>query len=618
MKEAPGGDRPAPLLFGDFRFDPGSLELSRDGRPVTLRHQAAQLLALLASRAGTLVSREEIRDALWPDGTVVDFDTSINTRVRQIRLALEDDAETPRYLQTVPRLGYRFLPAVEKAPEGDLVRRESPRPRLGARFAALTLSLALVLATVVLWPRDPPPIDSLAVLFLENDTGDPELDYLGDGITESLINRFAQLRSIRVVSRGIVVGYRGQGADPMELGRALDVRAVLVGRLVRRGGTLLVAAELVDVEGRRQLWGGQYALGKGDVLSVQAELAGEIVNRLRAELTPDERERIERRETRNPEAFDAYIKGLHHFNRVDFPGLHEAAAFFQRAVEHDPGYALPHLGLANVYSTLGYHGMAPPREIWPQVKAEAERALRLDPDLPGAHAALGHAVLFADWDWPGAKRSLDRALKLDPDYAPTHHWYAHYWLAVGEPERALAASRRAVELEPRDMLLRGHEFYFLAATRHGDELSERCPQAAELEAHHWLIATCEAYADWLHGRLPQAIAGFELAAELSGGGSLPLTDLGVAYAAAGRREDAERVIADLEERVDRQGYTVSVKIAQIRGTLGDMDEAFEWLEKGYVEHDPSLLWLKVEAFPWYSKLSTDPRYDDLVRRVGFP
>ena len=303
-------------------------------------------------------------------------------------------------------------------------------------------------------------------------------------------------------------------------------------------------------------------------------------------------------------------------------GLNDAAGYFQRAVAADPRYALPHVGLANVYSTIGYMAMAKPQVIWPMVKAEATRALELDETLAAAHAALGHAILFHAWDWPAAKQSLDRALELDPDYAPTFHWYAHYWMAMGDMDKGLEDSRRAVELEPLDIIIRGHELYFLAATRRRDELLERRHQAAEVNPDHWIVFTAKGLAHLLEGRLPEAIAELEEAAERSrgsGGASISITlmDLGCAYAVAGETQKAKKVIADLLERAAQQGYSVSVSAGVIHGALGETDEAFELLEQGFLERDPFLLFLTTDWY-WFDGLRADPRYADLIRRVGLP
>jgi TolB-like protein/Tfp pilus assembly protein PilF len=554
------------------------------------------------------------RDPPPPTGVKPDLPPDVD---RIISRALEKD-RTLRY-QTASDLGADLERSRREVEDTSGTAPPAARGRklvgrlIGVSVGVAVLGLAAFLA---LRPGHGEAIDSLAVLPFVNGSADPELEYLGDGLTDSLINSFAQLPSLRVVPRSTVFQYKGQAVDLQEAGHDLDVRAVLTGRVARRGEALVVSAELVDIAGRSQLWGEQYTREAGDLLSIQADIASEIADRLRLKLTGNERRRLTRGGTRSPEAYDLYLKGLYHWNRVNFAGMSEAIMYFQRAIEEDPDYALPHAGLSDVYGTIGYMAMATPQVIWPKAKAEAMRALELDDELAPAHAALGHAILFYDWDWPASRRELDRAVELDPASAATHHWYAHYWMVVGDMEKALEASRRAVELEPLDLLLRGHELYFLAAARRSDELQEKRRMAAEVDPDFWVIHTARGLGFQLQGQLTKAITELERAVEASGGISLALRDLGYAYALAGRREDAERVIAELQTQAGQRGYTVSASVGVIHAGLGETDQAFEELERGCLERDPVLLFLR--TWYWFDGLRADPRYDGLVRRVGFP
>jgi len=484
-----------------------------------------------------------------------------------------------RCLEKNPERRYQTAKDVRNELEGLAKETESgsaaaPPAKQRRRFVGRLLGAALVVTLLGLaaWfslqPGTDGPIDSLAVLPFENGSDDADLEYLSDGLTDSLISSFAELPSIRIVHRSHVFPYKGHASPPEEVGRELGVRAVLTGH--------------------------------------------EIADRLRLELTGAEGQRLTRRRTESVDAYDLYLKGLYAWNKAGGAGMHEAIDYFERAIEADPEYALPHVGLANVRATMGYMALQAPKVIWPLVKAAAERALELDDRLAGAHAALGMAVLYYDWDWPAAKRSLDQAMTLDPDDAPTHHWYAHYWWAQGDIEKVSEYSRRAVELAPLDMLLRGHELYFLASTARHDQLIEACLAAAEVVSTHWLIASCRGHALRLEGRLPEAIAEFELAAEDTSG-SLSLVDLGIAYALAGRKEDAAGAIADFNERAAQMGYSSTGYVARILAALGETEQAFEWLERAYVERDPQMLFLETS---YYDGLRADPRFEDLVRRVG--
>lgn len=521
------------------------------------------------------------------------------------------------------RNGHERLGAENDAGSPPPARSRQRRMAIAAAAGLGLVGLAVVLLlSHALEPNRARPVrgealDSLAVLPFVNGTGDPDLDYLGDGLTVSLINSFAQLRRLRVVPRAQAFQYRGRTAEVEEVGRALNVRALVTGEVSRRGEDLVVTAELVDLADRSQLWGHQYDREERGVLSIQRDITRQVAAHLTPELTrAEQRRRLARGGTKSVEAYDLYVKGLYHWNRVNYEGMTEAVSYFQRAAEADPTFALPHEGLADVYGTIGYMGMEKPEVIWPLVKAEALKALALDEELAGAHAALGHATLRHDWDWPEARRSLDRALALDPRRAATYHWFSHYWSTVGNLDKSLEDARRAVELDPTDLLLRGHELYYLALARRTEDLLEARARAAELDPDFWLIHMAKGHALRSEGRLAEAIPAFEKANEATGGLSLTLQDLGYAYALAGRRSDAERIVEKLQRKARERGDTVWVSVAAIRVAMGQKDEAFEALERAYAERDTSLLYLRMVW--WFDGLRDDPRFEDLVRRVGLP
>jgi serine/threonine-protein kinase len=517
------------------------------------------------------------------------------------------------------------LRAIEGRPV--LARGVSDGPPASARrrwWPAAALAAVVVVAVLAWggwrWSQTAPPaapadaIDSVAVLPFVNSSADPDLEYLSDGITETLINSFARLRRFRVVPRSTAFAYKGKTADPQEAGRGLDVRAVVTGRVGRRGDDISVAAELVDVAGRSQLWGEQYNRKANDLIAVQNEIASEIVARLRLELSGDERQRLVRGGTQSVEAYDLYLKGLHHSSRPRLAGLKEAISYFERAAQVDPRYALPHARLSDAFGMLGYLALGPTKAVWPKAKDEALRALALDGELGPARAALGHAILFYDWDFPGARRELDRALALDPDQAATYHWYAHYWMTQDDWERGIEASRKAVELEPLNMFLRGHLMYYLAVTRRTAELAEARRQAAEVDPEFFLINTAAGLEHMIEGRIGEAVAEFEKANAASGGLGLTLADLGHAYGLAGRTDGARKVLALLQAASREQGFSVSVHLSVLHAALGDKDQAFAALEQAFGERDPMLLFLK--SWYWFERLRGDPRFDDLVHRVG--
>ena len=365
--------------------------------------------------------------------------------------------------------------------------------RSGKKIVAIAGSLALLALAVTLLYRfitvPTAPIDSVAVLPFTNVTGEGDAEYLSDGITDNLINNLSQLRRLRVVPRSTVFRYKGKVVDPQEVGRELNVRAVLTGRVVQRGDTLDIGVELVDVAGQSQLWGQQYSRRMTDILAIQTDLAREISNRLHLELSGEEQKRLVRNYTENTEAYHLYLKGLYHRQKTTEAGFNESIKYFQQAVERDPAYPLAYAGLADSYASLGYLNILPPREVWPKAKAAATKALKLDDTLAEAHAALGAPLLFYDWDWERARQEFDRAIELNPKYAITHHWYAHYWSMVGNPQEMVRESRLAVELEPLDMMLNAHFLFYLLGPETAEEFAEHTRKLRELEPEFWAIHT---------------------------------------------------------------------------------------------------------------------------------
>jgi TolB-like protein/tRNA A-37 threonylcarbamoyl transferase component Bud32/Flp pilus assembly protein TadD len=517
----------------------------------------------------------------------------------------------------------RALHAAPSALPAPVVAARPPR-RLVLAGALALVAVAALVAGVLGWrtwgssrvgdATTNRRFESVAVLPFANSSVDPELEYVGDGLTENIINNIARLQRVRVVPRSTVFSHKGKIGDAQALGRSLEVGAVLTGRVTRKGDTLAIAVELIDIGGRSQIWGTQYTRRADDLQAIETEITREVAARLGFELTADDRRRLAKGGTQSVEAYDFYLRGLYHLSRPRLEGLKEAIGFFERAAQADPGYALPHAGLSDVYGMLGYLALGRPQEIWPKAKAEALKALTLDSELASAHAALGHAILFYDWDWPAAKQELDRAIALDPNGAPTYHWYAHYWMTQNNWDRAIEASRKAVELEPLNLFLHGHLSYFLAATRQPDQLREQARKAALLDPEFWVVHTGRGLAHLLRGELPESIPLLEKANERSGGLGIAMTDLGYAYALGGHAEQATKVVATLQTLASRNGFAVSVPTGVIHAGLRDKDRAFAALERAYVERDPMLLFLK--AFYWFDNLRDDARHEHLIARIG--
>jgi len=457
-------------------------------------------------------------------------------------------------------------------------------------------------------------IDSLAVLPFVNVGADPNTEYLSDGITENLINSLSQLPKLRVVPRTLAFSYKGREADPRKVGRDLNVRAVLMGRVVQRGDSLNIQTELVDVAEVSQLWGQQYNRKLSDIIVIQGEISKAVSEKLRLRPTGEEQKRLAKRYTENPEAHQLYLKGRYYIWNRRTPGLlKRAVEYFQQAIEKDSGYALAWAGLADCYALYSVYSVLPPREAAPKAKEAAGQALAVDETLAEAHAALGYVKTTYDWEWPSAEREFKRAIELNPNYATAHIWYAGYLEATGRLDEAVAEAKRAQEVDPLSLIvsaLAGRAFYF---GRRYDQAIEHLRKTIEMDPNfpraHWFLGM--AYEQV--GRHEEAIAESQKALSLSEGEPELLGLLGQVYAVSGKRAEAQKVLAELKD-LSRRRYVAPIDIARVYVGLGDKAQALEWLEKAYEDRSFNLAWIKV--WPWLDSLRGEPRFQDLLRRMG--
>jgi TolB-like protein/Tfp pilus assembly protein PilF len=455
-------------------------------------------------------------------------------------------------------------------------------------------------------------IDSLAVLPLTNSSGDPDAEYLSDGITESLINNLSQLPRLRVTPRSMVFRYKGREADPQTVGRELNVRAVLMGRVLQRGETLNIQAELVDVAAESQLWGARYQRKVSDIFAVQEEIAKEISEKLRLQLTGEEQKRLVKRHTVDADAYQLYLKGRYHWNKRTEEGVKKGLEYFQLAIAKDPGYALAYAGLADSYNMLGVY-VGPPKEAFPRAKAAATKALQIDDTLSEAHTSLAVIKLHYEWVWLEAEQGFKRAIELNPTYAGAHDWYAELLEAIGRTEDALAEVKRARELDPLSLIINtdvGWHYYF---QRRYDLALDRLSRALEIDPNfspaHLFLG--QVYVQL--SRAEDANREFRKAVSASGASPRYLAGLGYGYARSGNTREAQSVLVDLKE-LPKRGYVSSLDIAAIYVGLGENDQAFEWLQRAYEERSIFLIFLKVE--PMFDPLRSDPRFQDLLRRMN--
>ncbi len=492
--------------------------------------------------------------------------------------------------------------------------------RSKAALAASGVALAALLvvaAWLYLLPGRGNVIDSVAILPFTNASGDPNTEYLSDGITESVINNLSQLPGLRVMARSTVFRYKGKEADPQKVGQELRVGAVLTGRLLERGDTLIVHAELVDVSKGTQLWGEQYNRKLTDVLAVQEDISREISEKLRLRLTGDERKRLVKRYTESTEAYPLYLKGRYYWNKRTEEGFTKGIEYFQQAIEKDPNYALAYAGLADSYA-LGGVPLSPisASERMAKAKAAAMKALEIDDSIPSAHTSLAYIRHRFDWDWRGAEKEFKRAIELNPNYATAHQWYAFFLATMGRMDEAIAEAKLAQQIDPLSLVMNsalGRIYHF---ARQYDRAIEQFRKTIDMDPNfasaHFDIA--ESYV--VKRMYAEGIAEYRKGLAISGRNLTYLSELGWAHAQAGNTTEAMKILNQLEE-ISRQSYVPPFAFAFIYIGLGDKDRAFTWLEKAYEQRDnPIMVFLKAE--PLFDPLRSDPRFQNLLRRIGLP
>ncbi len=502
------------------------------------------------------------------------------------------------------------------AVSGAYMAQARPWWRSKAALAAGGVALAALLAVggYLLRGRGQ-TIDSVAVLPFVNVSADPNTEYLSDGITESIINNLSQLPRLRVMARSTIFRYKGREDDPQKIGRDLGVGAVLVGRIQPRGDLLTVQTELVDVANGSQLWGEQYNRKLSDLLAVQEDISREISGRLRLRLTGEEKTRVAKRPTENIEAYQLYLKGRYYWNKRTEEGFHKAIEYFSEATEKDRNYGLAHAGLADSYILLGEYGLLPAKEAFAKAREAATKALELDDTLGEAHNALATVKADYDWDWPGAEREFRRATELNPGYATAHQWYGELLSELGRNEEALAEIKQAQQLDPLSLIINTVSGAILQRAGRVDLAIEQLRKTLEIDPNfaqaHWDLG--DAYVR--KGAFAEAIAEFQRAITLSPNITWYKGALGHAYARAGKSAEARKLLDELKEH-SRRSYVSWWDFAAIYAGLGEKDQALASLEKAYEQRDNRMVELRVD--PLLDPLRSDPRFADLLRRIGLP
>jgi TolB-like protein/DNA-binding winged helix-turn-helix (wHTH) protein/Flp pilus assembly protein TadD len=631
------------LSFGVFELDLRAGELRKHGLRVRLQEQPFQVLATLTEHPGEVVTREELQKKLWPADTFVDFDHGLNKAISKIREALSDSAESPRFVETVARRGYRFLAEVKVA---DAATVRSPelatlphpeaevgdRPDLAGKAAMpkhLLPSLAWKISAFVLlllvaslaawkfhsWNRTPLVIRSLAVLPLESLSSDASQDYFADGMTDELISDLGQISALRVISRTSVMAYKHPRKPLPEIARELNVDAVVEGTVLRSGDRVRITAQLIEASSDKHLWSQSYEGELRDTLALQNQVARAIAEQIRINVNPQEQAALKNVKVVNPQAYESFLKGRYFWNKRTADGLKVALAYFNQAIDEDAKYAQAYSGLADTYSLLGdwQYAVMTPKEALPKAKAAAIKAVELESTLGEAHNSLAFCLDGFDWNFDSAGKEFRRAIELNPGYATAHHWYAWHLSLLGRYDEAISEMRRAENLDPLSLIINADLAELLVLAHSYDESIRQSRKTIEMDPSFALAHNQLAQAYLQKHMNDEAVAELQKAAQLSEGSPTVMANLARAYAASGRRSEAMELLSDLKKR-SNSIYSHGSEIAVIYAALGDRDQAMNWLEKGYEERfNPGVL-----LRPGFDPLRSDPRFQDLVRRIGLP
>lgn len=649
------------FAFDHFVLVPEEHLLLRDGQLVSLTPKTFGLLVVLVQNSGHLVGKEELMQQVWPDSFVEEVNLSVN--ISALRKALGDDQAGTRFIETVPKRGYRFVAPVkligDETAEIVLKRRltasivtevdESIRPQgfgdnsrathetatSAASFSSVPshslveqvrrhrVSLAAVavlviaFAATILWQTYPKSaavsLDSVAVLPFT--TGDVVNEYLADGLSEATINGLAQLPKLRVAPRTSVFRYKRQSLDPEKIGRELGVSAIVTGEVVAQADTLSIQVDLVNVAHNSHVWGSHYTGKASDLVSLQARISRDLARALGLMLTNDEEQRVSAHLTENSDAYRSYLQGRYFWNQRSEEGLQKGIVAFQLATEIDPNFALAFSGLADSYTTLGYFSYISPTRAFPVAKNYALRALELDPSLAEPHASLAYDKFYFDWDWVGAEAEFRRAIELNDRYATAHQWYSIYLLSAGRTDEAFWEIRLARERDPLSLSINtdiGFHYYY---TQQYDQAIKQLKMVLEMKkdfplAHLWLGRCYQEI-----GKYDEALAEFKQVEDVFHGWVVSIAAIGFVNGRAGRRAEARKLLAGLDE-LSKRKFVTSYGVALVYAGLGQKEQAFAWLNKAFDERSHWLVWLKLD--PRWDSLRSDARFAQLVQRMHFP
>lgn len=625
------------VRFGAYELSLDSGELRKSGLRIHVQQLPVKVLEILLEHPGEVLSREELRSRLWPNENFGDLDQAVSIAVAKLRSALGDSAENPRYIETLPKRGYRFIadvrnaqPELPVAPASDLpspditpvVSKNAPPTNSRERTLlwVLLLTAAVAIGILAAWRHREQKaavvaIRSLAVLPLENLSADASQDYFADGMTDQLITDLAQISALRVISRTSVMLYKGAHKPLPEIAKELNVDAVVEGTVLYSGDQVRVTAQLIRASSDRYLWAATYQANVRDTLLVQTKVAQAIADQIRIQLTPQEKSGLRHLKEVDRDAYENYLKGRYFWNKRTAEGLSKAIDYFNQAIAQDPTYAPAYSGLADSYALAGdwQYALMTTKEALPKAKAAAMKAIDLDGSLSEAHISFAFCLEGFDWNWQQADQEFTQALQLNPGYATGHHWYAWHLALTGRNTEAIAEMKKALDLDPLSLIINADLAELLLIEHFPDESVHQSRKTIEMDpnfamAHHQLGQGYLA-----KGLYPQASREFREAIRLSNGSPSSIANLIRAYVGMGKTAEAMVLLDELKKR-SSLGRPYSSELAVAYSALGDKDSAMAWLEKGYEERfNPGVL-----LRPGFDPLRSDPRFEALVRRIGLP
>jgi len=618
------------VRFDGFELDIRAGELRKHGVRLRLRGQPLRVLEILLEHAGDVVTREELQTRIWSADTSVDFDHSLHNAIARIREVLGDSAEAPRYIETLPRRGYRYIGPVEdlRPPRlateigAPMSRAAGPVTRPDRKRVLLPVLFALTAVGLVAWTAGRyirakaagPPIRSIAVLPLDNLSGDPSEEFFADGMTDQLITDLAKVGSLRVISRTSVMRYKGAKKRLPEIARELNVDAIVEGSVIRAGQRVRVTAQLVQAPTDQHLWAETYDRDLGDILKLQGEVADEIAEQVRAQLTPTGHTQIRRAHAVKPDAYDAYLKGRFYFtNEYTKPdSLKKAQNYFDESIQKDPSFALAYAGLADTYVYLAFAGAFEKNQAYRSAKEALAKALQLDDTIGEAYDTLGVMSWRFDWDWEAADREFARAIALAPSYSCAHEDRAIFLAVVGRQAEALAELTRIDQLDYGFSAGQTESTTYYELQDYPD-LIQSSRRALLLDPNDWFQHFSLGLGYEGTGKLREAASEYRKAMQISGN-SQSAVALAHAYAAAGQKARAEKILRDLERKLKKtpaSPYTM----ATIYAGLGENDKAIELLEEAYAEKSLDFP-LPLKSDLVLDSLRRDPRFQNRLRRIG--